>query len=257
MMRWTLRFALGAAALVAGPLVRRGTDRTTAGDAELQFQLGNLLSDETRFREALDAYDRAIQTDDHDLQVRARAGKVKTALRIAEYDLAQKEGELLRASAPSDSEALSLYADSLWSVGLFDEADDVYEQALAINKESSRARFGRARSLATRTKLEEALTEAQAAAAMAPRDGEIHAEIGAIYQRLHRFDEAANAYNNFINLLPHKDSSDKAAWTRSQVKVLNAFQGRNRVEIDQEELDTTHTMPFRLVDDKIVVQAKG
>ncbi|HXD18542.1 MAG TPA: retroviral-like aspartic protease family protein [Vicinamibacterales bacterium] len=256
MMRWTLRFVLCAAAVVAGTLVLQADDKITAGDAELQFQLGNLLSDETRFREALDAYDKATKTDDHDLQVRARAGKVKTALRIAEYELAQKEGELLRAAAPSDSEALALYADSLWSVGLFDEADEVYEQALDINKESSRARFGLARSLATRTKLDEALKEAQAAAAMAPRDGEIHAEIGAIFQRLHRFDEAANAYDNFINLLPNKDRSDKAAWTRSQVKFLKAFEGRNPVEIDPEDLETTHTMPFRLVDDKIVIQAK-
>lgn len=256
MMRWTLRFVLCAAAVVACTLVIQADDKITASDAELQFQLGNLLSDETRFREALDAFDRAIQTDDHDLQVRARAGKVKTALRIAEYDLAQKEGELLRASAPSDPEALSLYADSLWSGGLFDEADDVYRQALSINKESSRARFGMARSLATRSKLEEALTEAQAALAMAPRDGEIHAEIGEIYQRLRRFDEAANAYNNFINLLPNKDRSDKANWTKSQVKFLKAFEGRNPVDIDQQDLETMHTMPFRLVDDKIVVQAK-
>ena len=256
MMRWTLRFVLCAAAVVACTLVIQADDKITAGDAELQFQLGNLLSDETRFREALDAFDRAIQTDDHDLQVRARAGKVKTALRIAEYDLAQKEGELLRASAPSDPEVLSLYADSLWSGGLFDEADDVYRQALSINKESSRARFGTARSLATRTKLEEALTEAQAALAMAPRDGEIHAEIGGIFQRLNRFDEAANAYNNFINLLPNKDRSDKANWTKSQVKFLKAFEGRNPVDIDQQDLETMHTMPFRLVDDKIVIQAK-
>jgi len=256
MMRWTLRFVLCAAAIVTGTLVLQADDKIAAGDAELQFQLGNLLSDETRFREALDAFDKAIQTDDHDLQVRARAGKVKTALRIAEFDLAQKEGELLRASAPSDPEALSLYADSLWSGGLFDEADEVYRQALAINKESSRARFGIARSLATRSKLDEALIEAQAAAAMAPRDGEIHAEIGEIYQRLHRFDEAANAYNNFINLLPNKDRSDKASWTRSQVKFLNAFEGRNPVEMDAEDLSSIHTMPFRLVDDKIIVQAK-
>jgi len=174
-MRWTLRFVLCAAAIAAGTLVIRADDTITATDAEVQFQLGNLLSDETRFREALAAFDKAIQTNDHDLQVRARAGKVKTALRLAEYDLAQTEGEKLRASAPSDPEALSLYADSLWSGGLFDEADLVYQQALSINKESSRARFGVARSLATRSKLEEALVEAQAAAAMAPRDGEIHA----------------------------------------------------------------------------------
>src|SRR5437773_1356903 len=141
MMRWTLRLVLCASAVVAGTLVIHADDKITAGDAELQFQLGNLLTEETRFREALDAFDKAIQTEDHDLQVRARAGKVKTALRIAEYDLAQKEGELLRASSPSDPEVLSLYADSLWSGGLFDEADDVYRQALSINKESSRARF--------------------------------------------------------------------------------------------------------------------
>jgi len=256
MMRWSLRFVLCATAIAAATLVLRADDRIAVGDAQLQFQLGNLLSEETRFREALDAFDKAIQTDDRDLQLRARAGKVKTALRIAEFDLAQKEGEVLRASAPSDPEMLSLYADSLWASGLFDEADDVYRQALGINKESSRARFGLARSLATRSKLEEALTEAEAAAAMAPRDGEIHAEIGEIYQRLHRFDEAANAYNNFINLLPNKDRSDKASWTRSQVKFLKAFEGRKPVEIDEEDLQTPHTMPFRLVDDKIVVQAK-
>jgi tetratricopeptide (TPR) repeat protein len=247
---------LCAAALVAGTLVIHADDKITAGNAELQFQLGNLLTEETRFREALEAYNRALQTEDHDLQVRARAGKVKTALRIAEFDLAQKEGELLRASAPSDPEALALYADSLWSGGLFDEADAVYRDALSMNKESPRARFGLARSLATRSKLDEALIEAQAAAALSPRDGEIHAEIGEIYQRMHRYDEAANAYNNFINLLPNKDRSDKAAWTRSQVKFLKAFEGRTPVDIDPEDLSIPHTMPFRLVDDKIVIQVR-
>src|ERR1043166_10347748 len=107
MMRWSLRFVLCATAIAAATLVLRADDRIAVGDAQLQFQLGNLLSEETRFREALDAFDKAIQTDDKDLQVRARAGKVKTALRIAEFDLAQKEGELLRASAPSDPEAMS------------------------------------------------------------------------------------------------------------------------------------------------------
>ncbi len=256
MMRRTLRFVLSAAAVVACTLVLRADDQITVGDAELQFQLGNLLSDETRYREALDAFDKAIHTDDPSLMLRAREGKVKTALRIAEFDLAQKEAELLRASAPDDPEVLALYADSLWSAGLFDEADEVYRQALSINKESSRARFGIARSLATRTKLTEALTEALAALAMAPRDGEIHAEVGNIYERLNRFDEAANAYNNFINLLPNKDRSDKASWTRSQVKFLKAFEGRLPVDIDQEDLAAPHSMPFRLVDDKIVVQGK-
>jgi len=257
MTRWSLRFVLSAVAVVtACALVLGADDRITSGDAELQFQLGNLLSDETRYREALDAFDKATHTDDRALQQRARQGKVKTALRIAEFDLAQKEAEVLRASAPDDPEALSLYGDALWSAGLFDEAEDIYRRALSISKESSRARFGIARSLATRTKLDEALTEALTALALAPRDGEIHAEVGEIYERLNRFDEAANAYSNFINLLPNKDRSDKASWTRSQVKFLEAFAGLQPVEIDPEDLKTSHTMPFRLVDDKIVVQGK-
>ena len=257
MTRRSVHFALSAvAAVVACTLVLRAEDRITSGDAELQFQLGNLLSEETRYREALDAFDKATHTDDRALLQRARQGKVKTALRIAEFDLAQKEAEVLRESAPNDPEALSLYADAIWSAGLFDEAEDMYRRALSINAGSSRARYGVARSLATRTKLDEALTEALAALAAAPRDGEIHAEVGNIYERLNRFDEAANAYNNFINLLPNKDRSDKASWTRSQVKFLQAFQGRQPVDIDRADLDSMHTMPFRLVDDKIVVQAK-
>jgi len=256
MMRRTLRFVLSVGAVVAFTLVVRADDKITAGDAELQFQLGNLLSEETRYREALDAFDKAMQTDDQSLHVRAREGKVKTALRIAEFDLAQREAETLRSEAPNDPEALSLYADSLWSAGMFDEAEDVYRQALSINKESSRARYGIARSLTTRTKLEEALTEALAASSMAPRDGEIYAQIGAIYERLNRFDEAANAYNNFINLLPNKDRSDKASWTRSQVKFLKAFEGRQPVDIDRDDLEMSHTIPFKLIDDKIVVQAR-
>ena len=67
MMRRTLRFVLSAVAVVACTLVLRADDQITAGDAELQFQLGNLLSDETRYREALDAFDKAIHTDDASL----------------------------------------------------------------------------------------------------------------------------------------------------------------------------------------------
>ena len=54
MMRWTLSLVLCATALTAGTLVIHADDKVV-GNAELQFQLGNLLTEETRFREALDA----------------------------------------------------------------------------------------------------------------------------------------------------------------------------------------------------------
>ena len=48
----------------------------------------------------------------------------------------------------------------MWANGLFDEADAAYREAIATEPESSRARFGLARSLATRSRLDEALKEA-------------------------------------------------------------------------------------------------
>jgi predicted aspartyl protease len=225
-------------------------------DAELQFQLANLLFDETRYWDALQAFERATEAPDPALALRALKGKVRTELRVAEFVRARTDAEKLKSAASTDAEALALYGDSLWAFGLFDEADVAYRDALARAPESARARFGLARSLTTRSHLAEGLTEALAASAAAPRDGEIHALVGDIYERMHRFDEAAIAYSNYINLLPNKDRSDKAAWSRAQVEFLEAFRGLIPVDIDEQDGKMLHTIPFRLVKDKIVVQAR-
>jgi predicted aspartyl protease len=139
---------------------------------------------------------------------------------------------------------------------LFDEADVEYRDAMALAPGSARPRFGVARSLATRSRLDDALTEALAASAAAPRDGEIHALIAEIYERQHQYDKAAVSYTNYINLLPNKDRSEKAAWSRSQVEFLEAFIGMTPVDIDEQDANMLHTIPFRLVQDKVVVQAR-
>jgi predicted aspartyl protease len=247
---------LFAAFAVACTLALRLEARAGSTDADLQFQLGTLLFDETRYWDAMEAFGRAAESDDPALALRARKGKVRAELRVAEFAQARADAEILRQSAPRDPEALSLVGDSLWAVGLFDEADRLYADTLAISPESSRARYGRARSLATRSRLDEALTEALAAAATAPRDGEIYAAIGDIYERQNRFDEAANAYTNYINLLPNKDRSEKAAWSRAQVEFLEAFTGLKPLDIDAEDAAMLHTIPFKLVRDKIIVQAR-
>jgi predicted aspartyl protease len=253
----SLRFPSAVALILAGFMVvttRAGAITNT--DAELQYQLATLLFEETRYWEALQAFDRAAEAPDQALALRALKGKVRTQLRVAEFVPARAAAEKVRAAAPRDPEALALYADSLWASGLFDEADVVYRDALSLAPASARARFGIARSQATRSHLDEALTEALAASAGAPRDGEIHALIGDIYERRRQFDQAANAYSNYINLLPNKDRSEKAAWSRAQVEFLEAFQGMVPVEIDEQDGAMLHTIPFRLVDDKIVVQAR-
>ncbi len=247
--------AVIATIVVACSLAIRADERSSA-DSDLQFQLATLLFDETRYQEALQAFDRATKTEDQVLAVRARKGKVRTALRVAEFVLARQEAEILNKQVGSDAEALTLLGDALWSVGLFDEADRSYRDALVQTPGFSRARFGVARSLATRSLLDEALKEALAASAASPRDGEIHAAIGDIYERLNQFSEAANAYTNYINLLPNKDRSEKAAWSRAQVEFLQSFEGLKPMDVDAEDLTMLHTLPFKLVKDKIIVQAK-
>jgi Flp pilus assembly protein TadD/predicted aspartyl protease len=254
----TLRTVVVASALGCGAvLALHAADGIPTHDAELQFQIATLFFDDTKYFEAIDAYRRAEKaTTDPALALKARKGRVRAALRVAEFTSAREDAEAMRRDAPRDPEVLTLHGDSLWAAGLFDESDDAYRDALAINPASSRARFGLARSLATRNQLDQALNEVLAASAAAPRDAEIHHVVGDIYERMHRFDEAANAYMNYINLLPNKDRSEKAAWSRAQVKFLKAFSGKVPVQIDGADLGVLHTVPFRLLNDKVVVQGK-
>ena len=66
---------------------------------------------------------------------------------------------------------------------------------------------------------------------------------------------AANAFTNYINLLPNKDRSDRALWSRTEVAFLKAFAGRTPVEIVSDP-QQSHVLPFKLVNEKIVVRAR-
>ncbi|MGQ0732546.1 MAG: aspartyl protease family protein [Acidobacteriota bacterium] len=246
--------ALTAAACAMFMAIPRAT--TLVDDAELQLQLASLLFEETRYAEALEAFRKAVDTPDSDVALRARIGFVKAALRIGQFREAQREAAKLGAAAPRNPDALSSYADALWAVGQFDEADERWQAALAMAPGASRARHGLARSLASRGKLDEALVEAQAALRESPRDAEIHHTVGAIFERMRRYEQAAAAYTNYINLLPNKDRSDKAAWSRSQVRFLKSFGEREPIALDEASVGKLHTVDFRLVDEKVVVKAR-
>ncbi len=247
------------AGLLAGlPWFVAGTRTQTVapGAADVHLQLATLLFDEGRFVEAFDAYTQAASTSDTRIRRRALNGKVKSELRMAEFADAWTDAQALVQLSPRDPEVVALYADALWALGRFQEADEQLDRALSLNPESSRARHGRARSLASRSRLDEALGEAQAALRFAPRDGEIHHTVGAIYQRMNRFEEAANAYSSYINLLPNKDRSPKAAWSRAELEFLRGFKDRTPLRIDPAGATQLHTVPFRLANEKVIVKAR-
>src|SRR5262249_40622405 len=150
-----------------------------------------------RYFESLEAYQKALSADDPARVRAARVGVVQSALRVAEFAVARREAEQLLASDKQNAQVLSLYGDSLWASGLFDEAESRYRDALSLEPELARARHGIARSLLARSQLGDAMNEAQAALRLSPRDLEIHHTIGTIYERMHNYEAAAAAFNNY------------------------------------------------------------
>ena len=249
------RKALVAMAVLAA-LASGVQGRALGDDAALQFQLGTLLFEETRYREALEAFRKAVDADSKSLSMRARMGVVKSALRLGEFLEAQKTAQVLKQQDPKNAEVLSLHADALWSAGLFDEAHEEFKDALALVPDLSRGHHGLARALASQNKLDEALNEAQVALKLAPRDEEAHHTVGAVFERMRRYEQAAAASGNYVNLLPNKDRSDKASWSRSQIRFLRSFGEREPIAMDAEAADGLHTVDFRIVDDKVIVKAR-
>jgi predicted aspartyl protease len=71
-----------------------------------------------------------------------------------------------------------------------------------------------------------------------------------------RFEQAAAAFSSYINLLPNKEHSDKAEWSRAQVRFLRSFGEKQPLLIDETIADRLHTVDFRLVDEKVIVKAR-
>ena len=241
--------------MVAASLVIHA-DVAQSQSVEIQLQLADLLFAEGRYIDSFQAYRNATKAASPDLMRQARSGLIVSALRTAEFETARQEAEKLLQGSPRSAESLALYGDALWASGLFEQAEGKYREALTIAPEMSRGRHGLAKSLAARNQLDQAMNEAQAALRLNPRDLEVHHTVGAIYERMHKYEEAAIAFSNYVNLLPNKDTSTKANWSRAEIRFLRSFGQRAPFEADAGTDDKLYTVPFKLVNDKVVVRAK-
>ncbi len=232
-----------------------GAATQEAADPAASYQLANTLYSEGRYREALGAYEAALRTDDAPLALRARKGKVQASLRVADFDVARREAAILMAVPDADAETHTLNGDAQWAMGLFDEADGGYREALNRAPDSSRARFGLARSLASLSRLDEALEQAQMAAAVAPRDPEVHALVGYIQERRNDYEEAAAAYERYTALLPNQEDV-MARLFIAKVRLLRSFKGKTPLQVDERTAGREHRVPFKLVNKKIVLRGR-
>ena len=249
----TLVFVLAVA--MALPIVIDAQSTPTTARSETRIQLGDLLFGDQRFWEAIRVYDQAKEGATQEQLVRASTGLLEALLQVAEFTRALQEAEYLYEAAPQDDAAWALTGDARWAAGLFDEAEQVYRDVLVLDPESGRARHGLAKSLATRNQFDAALDWAEAALEVSPDRAAFHHTLGSIHLLMHRFPEAADAYEHYVDLLAaHNANTEKANWARAEVRFLRSFGDRPAVQI--ADPGRVHTIPFRLVRDKVIVRGR-
>ena len=245
---------LGLALATAVPLLLTATSTPDEARVETRLQLADLLYDDHRYWESMVGYDRAKEGARSDQLVRASSGLLRSLLHVAEFSRAQTEAELLNSLAPTDPTARSLYADALWALGLFPEAEQVYEEIIATTPDTPAARHGYGRGVAAQGRLEEARVEVEAAIAGDDRAEFFHT-LGTIHRRERRYDAAADAFDEYIARLSLDRQAEKIEWARAEVRFLRSFGNRQPLAIAAEAVDTIHTIPFRLERDKVIVRA--
>lgn len=253
------RARLAVVALLVGAPLAGFVGAAPEGFADqVRLQLADQLFDASRYEEAIEVY-REVQTRptlEARERVRAGSGVVKSYLRLAEFDQAREAAQALSSLTPGQSDALALYGEAQWASGLFDEAEVTFKRAVSSPTAAARGFNGIARALAARSDLPGALDASQRAIRLAPREGDFHHTQGFIFERMHRYEEAAAAYGNYVNLLANKDSSQKAAWARAQIRFLRSFRNRVPLQVEGGSADQVHSVPFRLVRDKVVVKGR-
>lgn len=222
---------------------------------EIHLQLGRLLYAEARYGEALAAFRTALASAEGRVRVAARVGAVQSAMRIGDFAAVRAEAAELRHESLGDAEALAVYGDALWSAGLFAEAESAFQESLALDPDEPRGHNGIARTLMARSRHDEALEHSLQAVGMKPREAEFRHTLGNVYERLGRYDAAADALSSFINLLPKGIADPRAALAGAELRFLSSFGKKPPYEFTSDP-DQVYTLPFRLENDKIVVRGR-
>jgi Flp pilus assembly protein TadD/predicted aspartyl protease len=249
----TASVALGVTLCLAVP---KAAQNPPPESADIQLHIAQTLFGQGRYLDALDAYQNAVRIAAPDQLRAARSGLVVSALRVGDFTLARQQAQQMVQESPRSPDALALYGDALWSSGRFDEAERSYRKALGIAPELARGLHGLARALAARSRLADALSAAEHALRLAPRDLEIHHTVATIYEREHNYEKAAAEFANYVDLLPNKDTSPTALWSRAEIRFLRSFGQRVPFAADPGSDAKLYTVPFRVVNDKIVIRAR-
>jgi Flp pilus assembly protein TadD len=251
-----LKFAPGVLILAVAMVAAAGTlgaqRQPTPDEARSELQRAERSFSEARYEDAYRRYNEVLGAGDQELGIAALKGMIRSGLRLSSFQIARREAEALHA-VTEDADALTLYSDALWGDGMFDEAEAAAAAALERYPDSPRARFGVARSLAARGRLDEAMRETLTAATAAPGDSEILVLLAQLHERRFQYEDAIRVYEDYVDLLPRR-IRDEGEAAKIKIRLLSSFRGRTPVAF--EGADRLHTVPFTMRNKKVVFDAQ-
>lgn len=164
------------------------------------FDKGQALMQMERYREAIEAFDKAIKYDSDD--------ELSWFFESVAYTELGKDKEALEAAnksitlAPDFEEGWLARGDALGNMGKFEEALQSYQKALKIDPKSVNALTGRGQALLELRKPKEALVMFDKALLLEPDDPEILSGKGAALMDLKKYREALSWFNRALRIDP-------------------------------------------------------
>lgn len=239
--------------LLAGLFLTLAVSAEEPAQFDAQLKQGDAHLSRLRYEDAYLAYRAARDSNDATVRVRAGTGMIRVLLRMSLYREAAREGAALATRDGHVAAAVSVYGDALWASGLFDEAEQRYDAALTLDPADPTALHGRGRALAAQRDFAPARAAVQRAIDIAPAEAAYHYTLAAIDEDTRQFPRAAAALERYLDLLPSRNT-EMAEWAAAQATFLRGFGSRVPYEVPNER--ESYTVPFRLENDRVLVQGR-
>jgi tetratricopeptide (TPR) repeat protein len=169
--------------------------------AEAWRNLGALLSEKGRFREAGLAFQQVLQNWESDWSEHGQLGaKFATNEYLQEATAAFAEATRIK---PGYAEALNDLGNLLAVQNRVDEAIAAHSKAIALSPGFAEAHYGLGNLLSRKGRTEEALAALRRAAELKPGFADAHLNYGNMLRRLGRMDEAVAAYRRAVQVRPN------------------------------------------------------
>lgn len=243
------------AAVIAMIALASSSPRAGIDDADDEILRAETLFERARYREAVKAYVRARELNP-DLALPSTRAVVRALLRVGDFRQAAEESSRL-PELSSEASDLALRADTLWSVGHFEEAAAGYGQALAQMPDLPAANHGMARVLDARGRTAEGLALVEMAIEREPDAPEFRHTRAFLLERLRNYPVASDELERYIALLPKEGFKDQIKLARARIKFLRHFKDREPLRLDAGGgLGEVHVVPFRVEREKLFVKVR-